>query len=228
MQTKLKPYRGKLNAEQIVDGMNAAVRNARRLADDAKTLLGLSRYPSAASLAVLSIEESGKVSVLRLMAAAPDDQSLRSRWKEYTNHRIKNATWVLPGLIEKGFFDLATLSVVVKPNSKHAALMDQLKQLSLYTDCLNDVDWVEPEKLFDKELACQFVDIANKMAINKIYTLKEMELWIEHMKPVCYGSLEDMKEAMFNFCKSMEKEGLNDEGAILTQDFLKALFEKDA
>ena len=78
MKTKLQPYRGKLSLGQIVAGMNAAIRNARRLADDAKTLLDLSRYPTAASLAILSIEESGKVSVLRLMAIAPDEQAIRS------------------------------------------------------------------------------------------------------------------------------------------------------
>ena len=67
---KLSQYRGKLSPAQIADGMNAAIRNARRLSDDARTLFDLERYPTAASIAVLSIEESGKVSILRLITAA--------------------------------------------------------------------------------------------------------------------------------------------------------------
>ena len=47
MKTQVKPYRGTLSAQQIVDGMNAAIRNARRLAYDAKTMLERSRYPTA-------------------------------------------------------------------------------------------------------------------------------------------------------------------------------------
>jgi hypothetical protein len=48
--------------------MNAANRNARRLVADAKLLLDAGRYPSAAALAALAIEESGKTSILRTLA----------------------------------------------------------------------------------------------------------------------------------------------------------------
>ena len=40
---KLSQYRGKLSPAQIDDGMNAAIRNARRLSDDARTLFDLER-----------------------------------------------------------------------------------------------------------------------------------------------------------------------------------------
>ena len=51
--------------------MNAARRNARRLAEDAKLLLEAGRYPTATALAVLSIEESGKMSILRGFCVHP-------------------------------------------------------------------------------------------------------------------------------------------------------------
>lgn len=59
--SKLPQFKGELSAAQIASGMNAARRNARRLADDARLLLDAERFSSAASIAVLSIEESGKV-----------------------------------------------------------------------------------------------------------------------------------------------------------------------
>ena len=40
---KLSQYGGRLTPAQIADGMNAAIRNARRLANDARTLLDLER-----------------------------------------------------------------------------------------------------------------------------------------------------------------------------------------
>jgi len=51
--------------------MNAATRNARRLAADARLLLDAGRLPTAAALATLSIEETGKVSILREIAVVP-------------------------------------------------------------------------------------------------------------------------------------------------------------
>ncbi len=52
---KLSQYAGSLDAAQIAQGINAARRNARRLAEDAKLLLETARYPSATALAILSI-----------------------------------------------------------------------------------------------------------------------------------------------------------------------------
>jgi len=41
------------------------------LADDAKSLYDLARFPTVTALAILSIEESGKVTTLRGLATAP-------------------------------------------------------------------------------------------------------------------------------------------------------------
>ena len=57
-KTKLSQYRGRLTPAQVADGMNAAIRNALRLADDAHALFDLERHPTAVSIAVLSIEDS--------------------------------------------------------------------------------------------------------------------------------------------------------------------------
>ena len=61
--------------------MSRALQNASRLAEDADALLKNDRIPSAAALAILSIEESGKVSILRQMAIAEDDKEWLQLWK---------------------------------------------------------------------------------------------------------------------------------------------------
>jgi AbiV family abortive infection protein len=53
--------------------MNAATKNAGRLAKDAANLLESGSFATAASIAILSIEEAGKVSILRTLALAKSD-----------------------------------------------------------------------------------------------------------------------------------------------------------
>ena len=54
---RLPRFRGQLTPSQIAIGMNAASRNARRLADDARLLLEHGRFPTAASVADLLARE---------------------------------------------------------------------------------------------------------------------------------------------------------------------------
>ena len=120
-KAKLRQYSGELDAAQISCGMNAACRNARRLADDARLLLDAGRNPTAASLAALSIEESGKASVLRGLALAPTEKARRRAWKDYRSHRSKNAAWILPELVAKGARDLEALRLAADPSAEHTA-----------------------------------------------------------------------------------------------------------
>ena len=153
MKTQVKPYRGTLSAQQIVDGMNAAIRNARRLAYDAKTMLERSRYPTAVALAILSIEEREKVRILRLIAIAPNDKLLQVGWNAYVDHKSKNASWILPDMIAQGVRGLDTLGPLLDRKSEHAELLDQFKKIALYSDCLGNARWSEPEELVNKEIA---------------------------------------------------------------------------
>lgn len=80
-QTKLESYKGLLDCAQIAEGINASNANARRLATDAQTLLDAGSYATAASLAPLPIEESGKASILRAIVLTVDDKALKLEWR---------------------------------------------------------------------------------------------------------------------------------------------------
>ena len=99
MKKKLDAYRGRLSAAQVADGMNAAAANARRLSEDAERLIVDGRFPTAASLAALAIEEAGKISILRELALTKTDAEAAGVWKSYRSHTRKNATWLLPQLV---------------------------------------------------------------------------------------------------------------------------------
>jgi len=85
----LDQYTGRLNAAQIAAGMNAAEENAARLLADAELLLNAGRYPTACSLATLSLEEAGKIWTLRRIATCNDDAERRAIWTQYRSHQTK-------------------------------------------------------------------------------------------------------------------------------------------
>ena len=217
---KLSQYRGRLTPAQVANGMNAAIRNARRLADDARALFDLERYPTAASIAVLSIEESGKVSILRHFAIARDLPSCRQIWRDYRNHRSKNVAWILPDLVAAGARDLDSLRLATEPDAEHTAILNNIKQIGFYSDCLGSVHWSEPEEVIDRQLAQMLVRIADLFAAKEAVTREEMELWITHLGPAYGAPLETMKEALINWYRAMNEAGLSNEDETLVNEFV--------
>jgi AbiV family abortive infection protein len=136
MKKKLDAYRGRLSAAQIAAGMNAAAKNARRLVEDAATLLAAGRFPTAASLATLAIEEAGKISILRMLALATSDAEAAEAWKDFRSHTRKNSAWLLPQLAATGARKLDDFRPLFDEASDHPFMLDQIKQLGFYTDCL--------------------------------------------------------------------------------------------
>ncbi len=219
-KTRLTKYRGDLSPAQIAHGINAARRNARRLADDAKLLLDSGRYPTAAAIAALSVEESGKSSVLRGLALSPNVDVRRNAWKDYRSHRSKNAAWILPELVAKGARDLDSLRLAADSSAEHTAILDQLKQIGFYTDCLGDAHWSEPAKVIDENLARSLVGIANLLAREGTVTEREMELWVEHMRPVYGAPPILMNTALLNWFAAMRQNGLWEDGDIGVDAFV--------
>ncbi|MDE2924936.1 MAG: AbiV family abortive infection protein [Acidobacteriota bacterium] len=217
---RLLQYRGKLSAVQIADGMNAARRNARRLADDAKLLLDAGRYPTAASIAALSIEESGKLSVLRGLAMSPNKEVRSRSWKDYRTHRHKNAAWILPDLVAKGARDLDSLRPATDVTAPHTALLDQVKQIGFYTDCLGAAHWSEPEQVIDENVSRPLVKIADLLAKGGKITAKEIELWIEHLRPVYGAPLEVMKMALLDWYAEMLESNLWEDRGVPLEAFV--------
>jgi AbiV family abortive infection protein len=127
---------GRLSPAKIAEGINAAERNAKRLAQDARFLLEAKRFPSAAALAILAIEEAGKAHVLRGMSVAKTDDEVKKTWKEFRSHTRKNVLWTLREMIQGGARKLDDFGPMFDPNSDHPYILDQLKQLSFYTDCV--------------------------------------------------------------------------------------------
>lgn len=212
MKKKLDQYKGMLTPGQISDGMNAAIRNARRLADDAELLLKNKRYPTAASVATLSIEESGKDSILRQLAGAKTPNEIKDRWREYRSHTKKNAMWLFLQCVSEGASKLKDFAKLFDENSEHPYLLDQVKQIGFYTDCLGKAHWSEPEKIIDEKLAAVLVNIAKIFANDKEVTETEIMLWIQHVSPYLDKSAADAEIGLKKWYEEMQYLGLKPAG----------------
>lgn len=144
-----------LTDREYRDALRAAVMAARELYADALLLVKHRRYARAAAIAVLAIEEVGKVKVLHRIFHAEHDGARKIAWNEYRRHRAKAAEMITagPGLVDKD----------VRSVFSHQA--DALKQLGLYSNLLKSGDWVHPAEAVNEtgallavQLACAMVD----------------------------------------------------------------------
>lgn len=214
------PYRGALSTLQVAEGMNAATQNASRLASDARLLLSNKRWPSASSMAALSIEESGKVVILRRFLTSTEDEC-RSLWKEYRSHTRKNLKWILPDLVAKGARKLDDFRPLFDKSSDHPLVLDTVKQLGFYSDCLGNGHWSLPHDVVEEELAANIVATAELLASKRIVSVRELELWIKHMAPVFGTTADAMKTGLVQWYAEMQSEGLAPTGENQMETFVR-------
>ncbi|HVT24972.1 MAG TPA: AbiV family abortive infection protein [Rhizomicrobium sp.] len=222
-KSSLDQYRGKLNPQQVADGMNAAAKNARRLLYDAELLLRESRFPSATALAILAIEEAGKNTILRQLAASSSDAEIKNAWKGYRSHRQKNLASIVPNLAANGARIIDDFKLAFDGTGNHPAEVDMVKQLAIYTDCLGDAHWSEPDAVIDSNLANQMVKAARILAPHDdqyIHSAREIDLWAHHMGPVMDQPLAVMKAALSKWYEEMRREGLVDSDEDTVRNFI--------
>ncbi len=74
------------------------------------------------------------------------------------------------------------------PDAEHPFILDQLKQVSFYTDCLRKGHWSVPEKVATKEAAESLLKIAEGFSRSRETTTEEIDLWIQYIKPVWHAT----------------------------------------
>jgi AbiV family abortive infection protein len=214
VKRRLDQYNGRLSPELIAEGMNAARSNASRLLEDADLMLESERFPSAATLAILAIEEAGKMPILRRMSVVQDDpKALKECWRNYRSHTKKNVSWQLPQLFVEGARSLDDFYPLFDKDSDHPFILDQLKQIGFYTDCLGNAHWSSPPDVIDEDLASTLVQIARFLVKHPQVTPREIELWIKHMGPHLgsgmVADLDGAKQALHNWYADMQEHGLS-------------------
>ena len=175
------------------------------------------RYPSAAGLAILSIEESGKLRVLRDLALIKNEEELLAVWRDYRQHTRKNQHWLLVDGMIRGASRLRDFLHLFDSQADHPQILDQLKQLSFYTDCLANRHWSAPDKVIDQDLAKGLVQVAEIVCNARDITTEEIDLWSLHMKPVYKTTIEAMERALIAWDREMRSRGLVSSGLTMEE-----------
>ena len=210
-----KQYKGNLTPKQAAEGIRVAIENAASLVTDAKLLFDNGRYERSVALAVLAIEEAGKISIIRSILLENDPGELKKSWQEYRRHTDKNLSWILPELASKGARQLEDMRSIFDKDSGHGQTLENLKQLSFYTDSFSNSNWSLPKDVVDERLAKAILSIADILAKkdnSSMTTEKELELWVKHMKPVWKQEMAKMKQALINCYSEAETLGRVTEG----------------
>ena len=203
-------YEGALTPAEAVEGMAAAMRNCRRLAADASILLAAGSWPTATSLAILAVEEAGKVVVLRRLSTTTNCAELKVGWKGYNWHQHKIGGSLGLNTAHGPMTDLAVLQTAMDERTASAVRVDQLKQSGFYSDCLPDAQdrpgWKEPSSCINEEVARLWVKAANEQAAKPDVMLREIELLVEHSGPVT--GIPNIGFDRLAWLQAMKAEGL--------------------
>lgn len=123
-----KQYTGHLTAAQAAAGIHAAMRTAYGLLRDAELLLKNERWERATALAILAVEEAGKVAILRSILLARNETELQTEWRAYRSHTKKNVGWIFLKLVGTGARKLEDFRPIFDTGSDHGKIIDALKQ----------------------------------------------------------------------------------------------------
>lgn len=206
--SNLPQYKGPLSPPMAAKGIAIARKNAARLIADAELLLEGDRCPSASALAILAIEELGKVQIIkRIVLHSDDPKELKEAWKEYRSHRAKNVMWILPKLASEGATTMMQLRPATDVEGDHTKMLDSVKQLSFYTDCLtNNARWSEPGEAVDAPFAPAIIATAKLLNREAETSVRELELWAECVAP--HYAKPTMGDALLVFQRRLFDEGL--------------------
>ncbi|MGC8903505.1 MAG: AbiV family abortive infection protein [Fervidobacterium sp.] len=131
-----------LDIEELAEGIKLCIENAESLLNDAELLFNNGKFPRAFSLAVLSVEEMGKIPMLVRAACFEKDEKSRwsEFWKGWRNHEFKFGRSLGPGV----------LGLTLTLNKKLSDLIKKCETLKLrgfYVDFNKEIGKFEPPHL---------------------------------------------------------------------------------
>lgn len=118
------------------------------------------------------------------MLVSDTETDRKRHWRAFRSHTAKNGLWLLRSFAAANprplFHQVAWLA---DADTDHARLADDVKQVSAYVDRYGEKRWSEPSIVIDKELAESFLRAAEVLVPSGEVSVREMELWLQHIKP---------------------------------------------
>ena len=122
-------------------------------------LLEAESWPRAAALAILAIEETAKIGILRGLLLARSNEELRSGWRDFRRHTAKN---YMANFREyaRPWCEIGRPAGLVIEAGGHEDI-ERLKQAGLHSNCLAPETWTSPDEIIDEDVARALVATAS-------------------------------------------------------------------
>jgi AbiV family abortive infection protein len=196
-----RPFTGQLSAASAIKGAQLLQENAARLTEDAKILLQAKRYPSAAMMAVMALDELSRIFHPLIFAALHMPKQLAQGWKQFRCERQgfpwsifqRRIDWLVAGAMS---------------DEELNDMLSFIRALGGGADYIAPGLWIDPKELISAELAASIVGTAELFCKNAVET-KSMEIWMEAV-----GSLPrnaTIEFALKKYQAMLESEGLAEE-----------------
>jgi AbiV family abortive infection protein len=188
-------YKGHLSIEQLAEGIEACIENARQLFDDACLLLEAGRWARAMSLFIATMEEVGKVSVLAGMSRIPhSNQALWSDlWRDFRSHEVKGThafTQTYPDEA-RGQPDLLLAAAIEQ--YQLAPLGERLRQRGTFVDFhAREKRWLRPQEATKEEVVAWLERAAAALGrVERLYHLGLYSVASLRLQNETYGPIND-------------------------------------
>ena len=213
MLDKFAPYKGKINSAEAALGMRHAASNGARLLEDAQSLFAAGRFPSATALAILAIEEFGKIGQIRSIFISDNAAALKSSWRAFRSHTAKNVLWTASNMDWSRSEFLGNVFALSSPASAHPALGDLIKQLSFYVDLLANGQWSVPAEVIDAAMAERFIASAQYLQrVSSPECEEELDIFAGVVKRYVEHTLESAEAMQADYYQRLQEAGLRPPG----------------
>lgn len=229
MARRTAEYPPILTSAEIAEGMSAALRNAEDLLDDARLLLKNERYPRAASLAVLAMEEVGKAVILSVFIFIQPSDDGQKLWRAFFSHTDKAFISLkileLSQRVRKLEEMLEYLEGSFSERSDYPKFLGAIKELGMYSDYLAfpvGPLWSIPNETIGLEIARDLVIDAENMLCFTAPTADEIELLKTHVGSLSQldSGLEGLRAGVHRLFRDLQKHGYIDVDDKTLEQFL--------
>jgi len=170
------------------------------------------RYPTAMAVAILAIEEVGKLPILRRMALAGSASQWGACWRDFSDHFTKSLTWVLTSVASDyteggpdGFH-----RKYLEERDLH--LLNSLKQVGLYVGCYGKGKWVEPSSKITKDVASFPLHLAKMLLTgsqpSSFDTPTAVQRWSEYMDGLFLTDFVSAHDKIADFLEGKHSKGI--------------------
>ncbi len=159
------------------------------------------RFPSATSLAIIGVEELGKMAILLNLTLAKNEEIKKKLADAFTSHKKKTTACLSP------YFSRISQSFPINI----ANGLNESKKVGFYID-YKDGQWLKPSEAFDKETAEKFINIIKLLLSMSDYPPEHFNLWKKHL---CSSEMDcetNKRKGLENLFEEAHKLGLPPEG----------------